>query len=73
MDKSTAQEHLTAWEAADLAITSGQAYTIGNRALTRVNIQEIRNQITYWQRIVSSYTAQANGSRNPGVRRAVFK
>lgn len=35
------KEHLNAWLAADLAVSKGQSYTIGNRVLTRVNSSEI--------------------------------
>ena len=67
MDLATAQTHLDAWLAADTAISTGKSYTIGNRALTRADALEVRNQITYWQRIVKTYTAYNAGKSNPGV------
>ena len=70
MTKTEAQEHLDAWLAADLATSKGQSYSIGNRSLSRVDTTEIRNNITYWQRVVSSLTATDAGSTQPTVRLA---
>lgn len=61
MDSSTAQTHLDAWLAADLAVATGQAYSIAGRSLTRVDTPTIRAQIKYWQGIVDQYTAAAAG------------
>lgn len=43
-----AEEQLSTWMAANLAVASGQSYTIGNRSLTRANAAEIREQIVFW-------------------------
>jgi Family of unknown function (DUF6148) len=43
-----AEAQLTAWLAADTAVAQGQAYTIGNRSLTRAHAVEIRNNIQFW-------------------------
>ncbi len=43
-------EHLDSWLAADLAITAGQSYSIGDRALTKVDGKEIRENIDYWEK-----------------------
>jgi len=67
MDQATAQAHLDAWEAADLAIASGKEYSIGNRSLTRVDAEEVRNQLTYWRREVKTAAASAAGQKNPGI------
>jgi hypothetical protein len=67
MDQTTAQTHLEAWEAADLAISIGKSYTIGNRQLSRADAEEVRNQRTYWTRQVKYYAAIAAGLKNPGV------
>jgi hypothetical protein len=72
MDKDTAQDHLDAWEAADLATAGGKQYSIGNRALTRADAEEIRNQITYWNGKVKFHAAREAGMRNPGVAVAVW-
>ncbi len=47
-----AQEHLDLWLAADMAVTKGQAYSIGSRSLTRANAKEIRDSITFWDKRV---------------------
>lgn len=73
MTKATAQTHLDAWEAADLAIATAGSYTINGRQLTRTNAQEVRNMITYWQRVVKRFTADTAGNTSPGVLKAQFK
>ena len=44
----TAKEHLNAWLNAEMAVTTGQSYTIGDRQLTRASLAEIRKSIEYW-------------------------
>jgi hypothetical protein len=70
MTKTEAEEQLAAWQAASLAVSKGQSYSIGNRSLSRVDVSEIRNMITYWQRVVNSLTATGSGSTQPTVRLA---
>jgi predicted RecB family nuclease len=76
MDVSTAQSHLDEWLAADLAVSKGQTYSIGDRSLTRADAQTIREQIDYWTRLVNTLTARASAqsgtfaANNPGVARA---
>lgn len=72
MDQSTAQTHLDNWIAADIATAGGKSYTIGNRQFTRNDAEEIRNQITYWQRIVKTAQASLAGKTSPGVRIATW-
>lgn len=62
-----AKKHLEAWLDAELAVSTGQSYKIGTRQLTRVNIADIRKQITYWQREV----ARLQGKGRRKVFRAV--
>lgn len=50
------ETHLTEWLNADVAVASGQAYSIAGRALTRANAAEIRNNITYWDSMVKRLT-----------------
>lgn len=68
MDLSTAQAHLDAWLAADLAVATGQSYQIDGRMLTRAHASEIRTNVTYWQRAVAALTAEAAGASSGGVR-----
>lgn len=44
-----ARLHLEAWLDAELAVSTGQSYSVGTRQLTRANLAEIRKQITYWR------------------------
>lgn len=67
MTESEAQTHLDAWIAADTAISTGKAYTIGNRSLTRSDAAEVTRQITFWQRTVKTQSALAKGYKNPGI------
>lgn len=60
-----ATERLEAWLAADLAVSSGQEYSIGNRRLKRADVAEIRNQIDYWERKVNQL---ADGGRSGAAR-----
>lgn len=60
ISKETAQTHLDAWLAAELAVTKGQSYTIGTRELQRADLKEIRETIDYWQKKVQ----QASGRRS---------
>lgn len=61
MDLERAKKHLNAWLDAELAISTGQSYTIGSRSLTRASLSEVRKQITYWRREVARL--EGRGSR----------
>lgn len=69
---AVAQAHLDEWVAADSAVSSGQSYSIDGRSLTRANVADIRDQITYWNNQVNSLTAKAAGNNNGGVSIASF-
>ena len=73
MTEAEAQTHLDAWVAADTAISTGKAYTIGNRSLTRSDAAEVTRQITFWQRTVKTQAALAGGITSPGVVHATWK
>ena len=62
MTLTTAQAHLDAWTACDLALAAGQSYSIGGRSLSRVDATEVRNQLTFWQRTVARLEAVAAGN-----------
>ena len=74
LDLATAQTQLDAWIAADLAVSKGLRYQIGDRMLTRENAKEVREQIAHWNSIVSQLQAIASSgsddyARNqPGIR-----
>ena len=67
LDLATAQAHLDQWIAADLAVASGQSYTIGGRSLTRTNAAEIRKNIDYWNRWVQRLSAGSGMTVRLGV------
>ncbi|SFA91724.1 hypothetical protein SAMN05216312_102226 [Cohnella sp. OV330] len=67
-----AKNHLDAWLAADLAISTGQSYTIANRTLTRANIKDVHAMIKYWQAHLKAAIRAENGQRAPSrIRRYV--
>lgn len=52
-----AQEHLTIWLEAEKQVALGQSYQIGNRMLTRANLNQIREQVKFWQGQVDELSA----------------
>ena len=69
----TAQAHLDAWLAADLAVAEGQSYNIGDRSLTRADSAEISNKINYWSRLVNDFTRVKSGKSRHGISIARFR
>jgi hypothetical protein len=66
---SEAQAQLAAWKAAISGLATSQSYTIGQRTLTRVNLGEAREMVTYFAGIVSALQAGQSGRSN--MRRVV--
>lgn len=64
-----AKLHLDAWLDAELAISTGQSYTIGSRSLTRANLSEVRKQIEYWKNKVNELELIAMGRKSSRSRR----
>lgn len=62
-----AEAKLTEWLAADTAVASGQAVTIEGKSISRANSAEIRKNIKFWNRMVSSLTDAATRG-NSGIR-----
>ena len=58
MDLSTANANLSTWEAAQTAVATGTSYSIGGRSLTRADINDINNMITYYRRTVKRLSGQ---------------
>lgn len=52
---------LADWKAAYRAASTGKSYTISNRTLTRYDLPEIRNQLSY----LENELAALNGRRGP--------
>jgi hypothetical protein len=51
-----AEAKLTLWMAADDAVATGQAYTIGGRSLTRADSKQIDAKILLWDKMVKRLT-----------------
>lgn len=63
-----AETQLAAYLAAETAVLSGQAYTIGGRSLTRANLADIRAGIESWNaRVVQLTNASQGRSRSRTV------
>lgn len=60
-----AQAQLDAFLAANLAVSRGQAYQIGQRSFRRADLKEIRESITYW----NSMVVQLTPGGGPKIRR----
>lgn len=66
-----AKRHLDEWLEAELAVTTGQSYTIGSRSLSRASLAEIRNAIDYWAgKVAQLENLQKTGGRGT-VRRVI--
>ncbi|SHN77332.1 DUF6148 family protein [Desulfitobacterium chlororespirans] len=67
-----AEEHLKAWLNAELSVTTGQSYKIGSRELTRANLAQIRERVTYWRKEVERLQyLKRNGRLPKKVRRYI--
>ena len=62
MDQATAQAHLDAWLAVDLALTSGQSYQLPEVGVTRVDARTVAQRIQHWERVVARLTAISAGT-----------
>jgi hypothetical protein len=51
-----AQQQLDTWLAASMAVSKGQAYELEGRKMTRANLAEIQQAITFWDAKVKSLT-----------------
>lgn len=58
-----AKKHLQAWLDAELAVSTGQSYSIGSRTLTRANMIHIRKQISFWRSEVEKLSNGRKGAR----------
>lgn len=60
---ASAQAHLDAWLAADLALATSQSYTItvngSSRQLTRADAAEVRESVKYWDNWVKRLTVSS--------------
>ena len=70
--KEFCQRKLKTWLDAEESIATGQSYQIGNRALTRADLKQVREQIEYWSgKLAEAEKEEKNGGRNR-IYRAMF-
>lgn len=62
-----AQTQLSATYAALSAVNAGQAYTLGNRSVTRAQSGELRETIVWLEGKIRELEASAAGATSPGV------
>ncbi len=60
---ATATKMRDAYIAADLAVSTGQSYSMGGVALTRANAAEITKKINYWSSQVARLSRTGGGMR----------
>lgn len=63
IDLERAKLHLQSWLDAELAVSTGQSYSIGSRSLTRASLSEIRKQITYWRNEVDKLSGRGRRAK----------
>lgn len=62
-----ANQMLEAWLNAEMAITTGQSYSMGSRSLTRANLSEVRKSVEYWDKKVKELSGKTTKRRVMGV------
>jgi len=62
-----AEARLTEYLAAESAVLGNQSYTLNGRSVTRANLGEIRDGISYWDEKVKTLDMKASG-RSRAVR-----
>lgn len=62
-----ANQMLEAWLNAEMAITTGQSYSMGSRSLTRANLSEVRKAVEYWDKKVKALSGKTVKRRVMGV------
>lgn len=73
MTLSYAEDQLSKWMAALERCSTGETYSLGNRTLTRQDVEDvIIPQITRWHRTVASIEAANDGKSRPLAAQASF-
>ena len=68
----TAQAHLDAWLAADLAVAQNQSYSVAGRSLSRADSAEIRQNIAHWRGEVQRLSVTSSTASRPDFSMADF-
>lgn len=70
-----AKQQLQVWLDANIAVSSGQSYSLGtsngNRSLTRANSAEILKQIEFWEKKIATIEAQSKGRSRSKIFRGI--
>lgn len=64
-----ALQHYEAWKSAELALATGQSYSIAGRTLTRVNLGDVKSQMAFWAKKIRELEAVQMGRKVPGSQR----
>jgi len=62
-----AEARLTNYMDAEAAVLNGQSYTLAGRSLTRANLKEIQEGITYWDTRVRRLSTTGGGLTVRGI------
>lgn len=65
-----AKKHLESWYAAELAISTGQSYSMGSRTLTRADLTDVAKRIEYWKNEIAKLE-RVGGSRRRRAKRYI--
>lgn len=68
-----AKDRLNAYYQAEMAVLTGQEYTIGSRSLKRADLAQIRSAIKELEGHVQTLEAQASGNTANRARRIVLR
>lgn len=70
--RTTCQQKLDEYLAAETAVLSSQSYSIGGRTLTRANLAEIRKGVEVWNdRLAAAIRSEALGGGRIFCRRVI--
>jgi hypothetical protein len=56
-----AREKLNTWLEAEEALATSQSYTMGTMSLTRADLKQVRENITYWNDMVTKLDRTGKG------------
>lgn len=56
-----AREKLNTWLEAEEALATSQSYTMGTMSLTRADLKQVRENITYWNDMVTKLERAGKG------------
>ncbi len=66
-----AKINLNMWLEAEKAVATGQSYKCGTHSLTRADLGDITDRISYWLDVIDDLENGGDGRRRPRVFRVV--